>query len=58
MARKIENTIKIELDTLKYIIINTVPVEQFILLGSYAYGIPHKDSDLDIVYNGRKPCLN
>ena len=37
-----------ELNTLKEIIINTVPVEQIILFGSYANGIPHKDSDLDL----------
>jgi predicted nucleotidyltransferase len=37
-----------ELDTLKEIIIRTVPVEQIWLFGSYAYGIPHKDSDLDL----------
>jgi len=28
-------------------IIQTVPVEQIWLFGSYAYGTPHKDSDLD-----------
>ena len=37
-----------ELNTLKEIIINTVPVEQIWLFGSRAYGIPHKDSDLDL----------
>ena len=37
-----------ELDTLKEIIINTVPVEEIYLFGSYANGIPHKDSDLDL----------
>jgi predicted nucleotidyltransferase len=37
-----------ELDTLKEIIIRTVPVEQIWLFGSYAYGTPHKDSDLDL----------
>jgi predicted nucleotidyltransferase len=41
-------TIQSELDTLKEIIINTVPVEQIYLFGSYAYGMPHKDSDLDL----------
>jgi predicted nucleotidyltransferase len=35
-----------ELDTLIGIIINTVPVERIYLFGSYAYGTPHKDSDL------------
>jgi len=40
--------IESELDTLKEIIINTVPVEQIYLFGSYADGMPHKDSDLDL----------
>ncbi len=40
--------IKAELDNLAKIIVNTVPVEQIFLFGSYAYGIPHKDSDLDL----------
>jgi predicted nucleotidyltransferase len=40
--------IQSDLDTLKEIIINTVPVEQIWLFGSYAYGTPHKDSDLDL----------
>jgi predicted nucleotidyltransferase len=41
-------TIQTEIDTLKEIIIRTVPVEQIWLFGSYAYGTPHKDSDLDL----------
>jgi predicted nucleotidyltransferase len=40
--------IQTELNKLKEIIINTVPVEQIYLFGSYAYGTPHKDSDLDL----------
>jgi len=40
--------IETELAVLKEIIINTVPVEQIYLFGSYAYGTPHKDSDLDL----------
>jgi predicted nucleotidyltransferase len=43
-----EAALQTELDTLKEIIINTVPVEQIWLFGSYAYGTPHKDSDLDL----------
>jgi len=43
-----DTAIKSELDTLKEIIIRTVPVEQIWLFGSYAYGTPHKDSDLDL----------
>ncbi len=40
--------IRSELDTLTKIIVDTVPVEQVYLFGSYAYGTPHKDSDLDL----------
>jgi len=40
--------IQAELDKLKELIINTIPVEQIYLFGSYAYGTPHKDSDLDL----------
>jgi predicted nucleotidyltransferase len=40
--------IQSELNTLKEIIINTVPVEQIYLFGSYAYGTPHNESDLDL----------
>ncbi|MDR2971014.1 MAG: nucleotidyltransferase domain-containing protein [Bacteroidales bacterium] len=43
-----DNIIQSELETLKEIIIRTVPVEQIWLFGSYAYGIPEKDSDLDL----------
>ena len=37
-----------ELDKLKELIVNVVPVEQIYLFGSYAYGTPRKDSDLDL----------
>ena len=37
-----------ELNKLKELIVNTIPVEQIYLFGSYAYGTPHKDSDLDL----------
>jgi len=37
-----------ELNKLKELIISSVPVEQIYLFGSYAYGTPHKDSDLDL----------
>ena len=40
--------IQIELDKLRELIVNAVPVEQIYLFGSYAYGILHKDSDLDL----------
>ena len=40
--------VKQELDALVKIIVETVPVEQIYLFGSYAYGTPHKDSDFDL----------
>jgi predicted nucleotidyltransferase len=43
-----EAVVQAEIDMLKDIIIKTVPVEQILLFGSYAYGKPHKDSDLDL----------
>jgi len=42
------DVIQSELDAIMEIIIRTVPVEQIWLFGSYAYGTPHKDSDLDL----------
>ena len=39
--------IKQELDEITKIITETVPVETIYLFGSYAYGTPGKDSDLD-----------
>jgi len=43
-----DETIQKELDKLKELIINAIPVEQIYLFGSHAYGIPHKYSDLDL----------
>ena len=40
--------IQAELEKLKELIINAIPVEQIFLFGSYAYGNPRKDSDLDL----------
>ena len=40
--------IQTELDKLKELIVNAIPVEQIYLFGSYAYGNPQKDSDLDL----------
>ena len=40
--------IQAELNKLKEIIIDIIPVEQIYLFGSYAYGAPCKDSDLDL----------
>ncbi|WP_366922091.1 nucleotidyltransferase domain-containing protein [Metallumcola ferriviriculae] len=43
-----EQRIRDELNILKDIIVETIPVEQIFLFGSYANGIPHADSDLDL----------
>jgi len=43
-----DTAIKAEINKLKDFIINTVPVEQIFLFGSYAYGTPHKNSDIDL----------
>jgi predicted nucleotidyltransferase len=43
-----ETLVQAELDMLTDIIIQTVPVDQIFLFGSYAYGTPRKDSDLDL----------
>jgi predicted nucleotidyltransferase len=40
--------IREELDKLKELIVNAIPVEQIYLFGSYAHGNPQKDSDLDL----------
>lgn len=44
-----EKRIKDELNVLKDIIVETVPVEQIFLFGSYANGTQSADSDLDIL---------
>lgn len=43
-----EKRVHDELNMLAEIIIKTVPVEHIYLFGSYANGIPHEDSDLDL----------
>ena len=43
-----EKNVQEQIDTIKNIIVETVPVEQIYLFGSYAYGTPQKDSDLDL----------
>ena len=43
-----EAAVHAELDKLKELIINAIPVEQIYLFGSYAYGNPRKNSDLDL----------
>ena len=44
----LDTGVKAELEKLKELIINAIPVEQIYLFGSYAYGTPRKDSDLDL----------
>ncbi len=44
-----EERIRDELKNLTEIILKTVPVEQIILFGSYANGMPHAGSDIDIL---------
>ena len=43
-----ERRIQDELNIIKDIIVDTVPVDQIFLFGSYACGRPHSESDLDI----------
>jgi len=44
----VEQRIQRELDIIKEGILQTVPAEAIYLFGSYAYGTPTDDSDLDI----------
>lgn len=45
---KMDAVAQAELNKLKGLIVNAIPVDQIYLFGSYAYGKPHKDSDLDL----------
>ena len=40
-----------ELELIKESVLKTVPAEAIYLFGSYAYGTPTEDSDLDIYVN-------
>ncbi|GBR76692.1 DNA polymerase beta domain-containing protein [Candidatus Termititenax persephonae] len=42
-----EKEVQEQIETIKKIIVATVPVERIYLFGSYAYGTPRPDSDLD-----------
>jgi len=46
----IDPVVQTELNKLRELIVDAIPgwVEQIYLFGSYAYGTPHKDSDLDL----------
>ena len=43
-----DTAVQDELDKLKELIINVMPIEQIYLFGSYARGTPRKNSDLDL----------
>ena len=43
-----DQNIQKELDLIKESVLKTVPAEAIYLFGSYAYGTPNADSDLDI----------
>jgi predicted nucleotidyltransferase len=43
-----DQAVQSQIDILKDLIVETVPVEQIYLFGSYAYGTPTPDSDLDL----------
>jgi predicted nucleotidyltransferase len=47
-AGSMKNPIRRELETITKIILATVPTEKIYLFGSYAYGTPRDDSDVDI----------
>jgi len=40
--------IKEDIEVLKKIILENIPTEQIWLFGSYAYGTPNKNSDIDV----------
>jgi len=43
-----DEAIQAELNKITELIVKAIPVEQIYLFGSYAYGKPHKNSDLDL----------
>ena len=47
MIYVMEKQVQEQIDIIKDIIVQTVPVEQIYLFGSYVYGTPSKNSDLD-----------
>ena len=47
-VNRMEQHIQRELDIIKDGILKTVPAEAIYLFGSYAYGTPNEDSDIDI----------
>jgi predicted nucleotidyltransferase len=43
-----KQAIREQITAITQAIVETIPVERIYLFGSYAYGTPHEDSDLDI----------
>jgi predicted nucleotidyltransferase len=43
-----DERVQTELEMLKDTITKILPVDKIILFGSFAYGTPHKDSDIDL----------
>jgi predicted nucleotidyltransferase len=41
-------SLKKQIDVIRDMIVDIVPVERIYLFGSYAYGQPHENSDLDL----------
>ena len=48
MEKTVSSDIRQNLDEISQVIAKTVPVEAIYLFGSYAYGTPNKDSDVDL----------
>ena len=48
MEQTVSSDIRQNLDEISQVIAKTVPVEAIYLFGSYAYGTPNKDSDVDL----------
>jgi predicted nucleotidyltransferase len=46
-GKNMERKVREEIDAITNIIVEAVPVEQVWLFGSYAYGTPNEESDLD-----------
>jgi predicted nucleotidyltransferase len=46
--KNMDQAVRDQIAILKTLIVETIPVEQIYLFGSYAYGTPTPDSDLDL----------
>jgi predicted nucleotidyltransferase len=47
-VNRMDAKVEAQLNAIKEVIVEAVPVEQIYLFGSYAHGVPNEDSDLDI----------